>query len=126
MHFFLVLFTPKPTLKNIFIFILYPLAISRSYFIVLFSSVKRFPGYDAESKELNAEVHRKHIFGVHVAEYMKQLAEEDGEAYKRQFSRYIKNGITADSVEALYKKAHELIRADPSLPPKKVRSLLPF
>jgi hypothetical protein len=36
-------------------------------------STRRFPGYDDESKEFNAEVHRKHIMGVHVADYMKQL-----------------------------------------------------
>ena len=36
-------------------------------------STKRFPGYDDESKEFNAEVHRKHIFGIHVADYMKHL-----------------------------------------------------
>lgn len=61
-------------------------------------STKRFPGYDAETKEFNAEVHRKHIFGQHVAEYMRQLAENDDEAYKRQFSIYIKLGIEADNV----------------------------
>lgn len=63
--------------------------------------MKRFPGYDSESKEFNAEVHRKHIFGQHVAEYMRQLAEEDDDAYKRQFSRYIKLGIVADGVSIL-------------------------
>ena len=36
-------------------------------------SVKRFPGYDNEEKSLTAEVHRNHIFGLHVAEYMKHL-----------------------------------------------------
>jgi large subunit ribosomal protein L5e len=36
-------------------------------------STKRFPGYDDESKDFNADVHRKHIFGVHVADYMKHL-----------------------------------------------------
>merc|ERR1712002_89729 len=59
-------------------------------------SEKRFPGYDAESKELNADVHRAHIFGGHVADYMRHLIEEDEDAYKKQFSRYIKNGVTAD------------------------------
>lgn len=77
-------------------------------------STKRFPGYDAETKEFNAEVHRKHIFGQHVADYMRQLAEDDDEAYKRQFSNYIKLGIEADSIESIYKKAHEAIRADPA------------
>jgi len=77
-------------------------------------SVKRFPGYDNEEKSLNAEVHRNHIFGKHVADYMKHLQEEDEEAYKKQFSRFIKNGISPDGVEAMYKKAHAAIRADPA------------
>lgn len=40
---------------------------------------KRFPGYDPESKELDAEVLKKYIFGGHVAEYMQSLEEEDDE-----------------------------------------------
>ena len=79
---------------------------------------KRFPGYDAEAKEFNADVHRKHIFGLHVAEYMKQLQEEDEDAYQKQFSQYIKNNISSEQIETIYKKAHELIRADPSQKPK--------
>merc|ERR1712018_571091 len=63
-------------------------------------SEKRFPGYDKEEKEYSAEVHRNHIFGQHVADYM------------RQFSRSIKNGITADSIEDMYTKAHAAIRKD--------------
>ena len=61
-------------------------------------SVKRFPGYSAESKSFNADVHRAHIFGQHVADYMRTLEEEDEESFKRQFSRYIKLGIRADDV----------------------------
>jgi len=76
-------------------------------------SEKRFPGYDPESKELNAEIHRKHIFGQHVADYMKKLMDEDEEAYKKQFSRFIKLGITPDELEDIYKKAHAAIRANP-------------
>lgn len=79
---------------NVYIFTCF----CRNLDAVLCFSTKRFPGYDAESKEFNAEVHRKHIFGQHVAEYMRQLAENDEEAYKRQFSKYIKLGIEADSV----------------------------
>ena len=60
--------------------------------------MKRFPGYDGESKEFNAEVHRNHIFGQHVANYMKELRDEDEEAYKKQFSQYIKNGVDPDQV----------------------------
>ena len=40
---------------------------------------KRFPGYDPEAKELDAEVLKKYIFGGHVAEYMESLEEEDDE-----------------------------------------------
>lgn len=61
-------------------------------------SVKRFPGYSAENKSFNAEIHRAHIFGQHVADYMKHLEEEDTEAFKRQFSKYIALGIRADDV----------------------------
>lgn len=77
-------------------------------------SVKRFPGYDNEEKSLAADVHRNHIFGLHVAEYMKQLQEEDEEAFKKQFSKYIKNGVKPDNMESMYKKAHAAIRADPA------------
>lgn len=76
-------------------------------------SLKRFPGYNNETKTLNASVHRQHIFAQHVANYMRLLEENDDEAFKRQFSHYIKNGITADSIEGIYKKAHELIRENP-------------
>uniref|UniRef100_A0A8C9TF99 Large ribosomal subunit protein uL18 n=1 Tax=Scleropages formosus TaxID=113540 RepID=A0A8C9TF99_SCLFO len=76
-------------------------------------STKRFPGYDSESKEFNAEVHRKHIMGVNVSEYMSYLMEEDEEAYKKQFSRFIKNGVSPDTVEEMYKKAHAAIRENP-------------
>jgi len=85
-------------------------------------STKRFPGYDNESKEFSAEVHRNHIFGQHVADYMKTLMEEDEDAYKKQFSQYTKLGITPDELESLYSKAHSGIRANPehkSKEPKK-------
>merc|ERR1711979_67191 len=75
-------------------------------------SPKRFPGF--ADGQLNADVHKKHIFGGHVAEYMDSLSEEDEEAYKRQFSRYIKAGIDSESLEETYKKAHAAIRADPA------------
>lgn len=61
-------------------------------------STKRFPGYNGEEKKLDAEVHRQHIFGLHVANYMRVLEEEDNEAFKRQFSKYIALGVRADDV----------------------------
>jgi len=64
-------------------------------------SETRFYGYDKEKKEYNAEAHRDHIFGKHVADYMRMLQESDEDAYKRQFSKFISSGITADSVGLL-------------------------
>lgn len=81
-------------------------------------SVKRFPGYSKEKKEFKADVHRRHIFGLNVANYMKELQGEDEEAYKKQFSKYLANGITADSIESMYKKAHVEIKKDPEHKPK--------
>jgi len=86
-------------------------------------SEKRFPGYDKEEGKFNADVHRAHIFGNHVADYMRHLLEEDEDAYKRQFSKFIKNGVTADSVEDMYKKAHAAIRKDPEHKPKPAKQV---
>lgn len=74
---------------------------------------KRFPGFDPESKELDAEVLRKYIFGGHVAEYMETLADDDEERYKSQFVKYIDNDVEADGLEDLYAEAHKAIREDP-------------
>jgi len=88
-------------------------------------SPKRFPGYDAEKGQLNTEVLRKYIFGGHVADYMKKLQDEDPEAYKRQFSRYIKDGVKPEDLEGIYKKAHAAIRADPSFTKKPKKDVKP-
>jgi large subunit ribosomal protein L5e len=74
---------------------------------------KRFPGYDQESKELDADTLRKYIFGGHVAEYMETLADDDEERYKSQFNKYIENDLEADGLEELYTEAHAAIREDP-------------
>ncbi|KAK4065148.1 uncharacterized protein Triagg1_8587 [Trichoderma aggressivum f. europaeum] len=76
-------------------------------------SEKRFPGYDLESKELDAETLRKYIYGGHVAEYMETLADDDEERYNSQFSKYIEDDIEADGLEDLYTEAHKAIREDP-------------
>merc|ERR1711926_30295 len=77
-------------------------------------SMTRFPGYDEESDDFNAEVHRGHIFGNNIGEYMSNLSESDEDAFRRQFSQYIKEGITPDTIEEMYTKAHAAIRADPA------------
>jgi len=77
-------------------------------------STKRFPGYDTDADKFDAETHCKYIFGGNVGEYMDKLKEDDEEAYSRQFSQYIKNGIDSENMEALYEKVHDAIRANPA------------
>jgi len=77
-------------------------------------SENRFPGYDASTKALDAEVLREYIFGGHVAEYMRYLEEDDEERFKVQFSSYLEEGIGADDLEDIYTGAYEKIREDPS------------
>ena len=55
-------------------------------------------GYDSESKEMDTEKLRKHLFGGHVADYMRYLMEEDEEKYQQQFSQYIKENVGPDEV----------------------------
>ena len=76
-------------------------------------SENRFPGYDVESEELDAETLKKYIFGGHVAEYMEALADDDEERYKSQFEKYIEDDIEADGLEEMYEEAHKAIREDP-------------
>jgi len=80
-------------------------------------SEKRFPGYDREGKEYDAETHKKYIFGGHVAEYMELLEEEDPERYQTQFAKFIEKEIEGDGLEDMYKEAHGKIREDPEFTP---------
>ncbi|XP_042378612.1 60S ribosomal protein L5 [Zingiber officinale] len=77
-------------------------------------SDKRFAGFNKDDKQLDADVHRKYIFGGHVAAYMRILMEDEPEKYQAHFSEYIKKGVSADNMEELYKKVHAAIRANPS------------
>jgi len=78
-------------------------------------SETRFYGYDNSKKEYSAEAHRDRILGKHVADYMKQLKEEDEESYKRQFSKLIADGVSPDGLADVYTKAHAAIRDKPEL-----------
>jgi len=96
-------------------------------------SDKRFPGYDTETKKLDADVLKKYIYGGHVAEYMESLEEEDEERYelhflaasrvlissrfKKQFSSYLEDGIGSEDIEEIYTNAHAAIREDPTFKP---------
>lgn len=78
---------------------------------------KRFPGYDIESKSLDAETLKKYIYGGHVAEYMESLEEEDDERFKKQFATYLADGIGSEDMEELYTSAYAAIREDPVFKP---------
>jgi large subunit ribosomal protein L5e len=76
---------------------------------------RRFPGTEDSANGFtnDAEVHKKYIFGGHVQEYMESLADDDEEAYQKQFARYIAAGVGADDIEGMYEEAHKAIRENP-------------
>jgi len=76
-------------------------------------SEKRFPGYDNDAKEYDAEFHQTMIFGTHVSDYMEHLVEQDEDRYKAQFARYLANEIEADDIKEMIEEAHKNIRANP-------------
>jgi large subunit ribosomal protein L5e len=85
-------------------------------------SKKRFPGYSKEEKKefFDVDVHREHIFGLHVDAYMEKLEEEDPDKYQKQFriwDKCLKDNKT-ESLEELYTKIHDCIKKDPM--PKKI------
>jgi large subunit ribosomal protein L5e len=86
-------------------------------------SENRFPGFDEESKSLDASTLRDYIFGQNVANYMRHLQEEDEDKYKRQFSKFIEAGIEADHIEDMYKNAHAKIRENPVYTPTEKKPL---
>lgn len=77
-------------------------------------SVTRFVGYSKEEKGLKADVLRKHIFGSHIADYMKHLREENPQKFQRQFSEYVKAGIKPEEIENKWAAVHKAIRANPA------------
>lgn len=79
---------------------------------------KRFPGYSRDTKQFESEIHKAHIFGEHVADYMREMEEDDEENFKKHFKSYIDEDFSADDLEELYEKVHASIRADPDRKPK--------
>jgi large subunit ribosomal protein L5e len=80
---------------------------------------KRFPGYNREDKSYDPEVHVARIMGGHIADYMKELEEDDPEALAARFSQVVKAGVSPDSIEDMVTQVHAAIRADPTPAPKK-------
>jgi large subunit ribosomal protein L5e len=77
-------------------------------------SNKRFPGYTRDTKQFDAEVHKARIMGEHVADYMREMEEDDEENYQKHFAKYLAADLEADDLEELYEKVHSAIREDPS------------
>jgi large subunit ribosomal protein L5e len=77
-------------------------------------SNKRFPGYSRDTKQFDAEVHKARIMGEHVADYMREMEEDDEENYQKHFSKYLAADLEADDLEEMYEKVHTAIREDPS------------
>jgi len=77
-------------------------------------SNKRFPGYNRDTKVFDAATHKARIMGEHVADYMREMEEDDEENFKRHFAKYLEDGVAADELEELYEKVHASIREDPS------------
>lgn len=76
---------------------------------------KRLAGYDADSKSLDDEVMRKYLVGGHVSEYMEEMEEEDPDKFKKHFSKYLEEGLDADSLEDMYLEVHQAIRENPAV-----------
>jgi len=87
-------------------------------------SEKRFVGYSADDKSLDADTLRKHIYGGHVAEYMEEMQEEAPEKYQSHFAKWIEAEVEPEDLEDLYKEVHANIRAEPA-PEKKEREEKP-
>jgi len=79
---------------------------------------RRFPGSAKQEEgkkwEPDPDKHREYIFGIHVANYMKKLKEdEDEDVYNKQFKRYVDAKVGPDEIEAAYAAVHKAIRSDP-------------
>lgn len=77
-------------------------------------SNKRFPGYSRDTKQFDAEMHKGRIMGEHVADYMREMEEDDEENYQKHFAAYLAADLEADDLEELYEKVHSAIREDPT------------
>jgi len=82
---------------------------------------KRLVGYKAKKGEqeakFNPAVLKEHIFGAHVAKYMKKKKDPKAvasESDKVHFAVYAKHGIEADKLEKTIKACHDKIRKDPA------------
>ncbi|KAI5180409.1 large subunit ribosomal protein L5e [Nematocida sp. AWRm80] len=73
-------------------------------------SPNKFVGYNTEDKELDTETLKDYIFGKHVANYMTYLQENDEEKYQKHFADYLKQNVTAETIEQRYADAFEKMK----------------
>ena len=52
-----------------------------------------------------------------MADYMREMEEDDEENYQKHFAKYLAADLEADDLEELYEKVHAAIREDPSRTP---------
>jgi len=85
---------------------------------------KKFPGYDPEEKEYNAEFHAHKINGGVIGDYMDALKGDTGaekeyaENFETYFAKYIAAGITdGETLQEKWAACREAIRADPKATP---------
>jgi len=74
---------------------------------------KRFPGNKTMKGKFDPKTLRRYIYGVHVADYMKQLQAKNPEKYNKHFSRYIAAGKGPEEVEKMWTAVHAAIRENP-------------
>jgi len=78
-------------------------------------SEKRFPGFDVESGEYNAEEHVARIVGSQTKLAMEFFKESKGEeAFAKHFKAYVDAGVTAENVEGHFRALFDKIKADPT------------
>jgi large subunit ribosomal protein L5e len=77
-------------------------------------SHKRFPGYSRDTKTYDAAMHKGRIFAEHIADYMREMEEDDEENYKKHFASYVTHDLEADDLEEEIEKVHAAIREDPA------------
>jgi large subunit ribosomal protein L5e len=87
-------------------------------------SNKRFPGYVRDTKQFDADTHKARIMGEHVADYMREMEEDDEENYAKHFAKYIEHDIEADDIEETFEKVHASIREDPTREEKEAFSAI--
>jgi len=77
-------------------------------------SVSRFAGYNKEEKALKPDVLRKHIFGGHVADYMKSMRDDNNAKFVKHFATYTNEKIKPEDLEKKWTEVHKAIRASPA------------